>query len=299
MKPFLKAIIDAQNSDGGWGFLPARSSNTECTALCLMALQDLSAAGAESRAEGALRWLIRRQHPQGSWPLSDLSTEPSWTTALATIALARYPEHQEHTAAAAGWLLRQEGRKPGLLARWLAAVLYRNNKIELNPDLIGWPWLPSTFSWVEPTSYALVALKKIRRTVVLAGMDDRIKQGELMIYDRMCPGGGWNYGNSKVFGEALWPYPDITAVALIALQDHVAAEGNRESLAALRKMMQETQSGLALSWGAICLAIYGDNISIWRRQIENGFEKSGFLGEVKTIALSLMALNNGAQTLRI
>ena len=174
-----------------------------------------------------------------------------------------------------------------------------SNAVALNPDLKGWAWVPRTFSWVEPTSYALVALKQVRTHVAAKNLEERIQQGEMMIYDRMCSGGGWNYGNSKVFGDALWPYPDVTAVALIALQDHQLNQANRESVSALRKMMQETDSGLALCWGTICLSIYGDETSGWKRQIEKRFQTTGFLGETKTLALALIASVDHVKAFRL
>ncbi|HEX6440109.1 MAG TPA: hypothetical protein VF182_23535 [Candidatus Binatia bacterium] len=200
---------------------------------------------------------------------------------------------------ASDWLLKQEGRTPGILARLIGAFMTPSNAVALNPDLKGWAWVPRTFSWVEPTSYALIALKQTRTAVGTKILAERIQQGELMIYDRMCNGGGWNYGNSKVFGEALWPYPDVTAVALIALQDHQASQANQESLTALRRMMRETDSGLALCWGTICLSIYGGETSQWKRQIEKRYQDTGFLGEIKTLALSLIASVDDAKAFRV
>jgi hypothetical protein len=40
-----------------------------------------------------------------------------------------------------------------------------------------------------------------------------------MLLDRACPGGGWNAGNGVVYGTALAPHPDDTAIALLALRD--------------------------------------------------------------------------------
>ena len=40
-----------------------------------------------------------------------------------------------------------------------------------------------------------------------------------MLIDRACPGGGWNAGNGVVYGTALAPHPDDTAIALLALSD--------------------------------------------------------------------------------
>ena len=97
-----------------------------------------------------------------------------------------------------------------------------------------------------------------------------------MIYDRMCNGGGWNYGNSKVLDYALWPYPDITAMALIAMQDHANEKANQESLQVLSKIARETDSGLALCWAAICLNLYGQDNSDFQRQIEKRFAATCF-----------------------
>jgi hypothetical protein len=299
MDDLVERILSGQNQDGGWGFLPGKSSNTECTSLCLLALDSLGEKQPVASTKRGLDWLVQRQRADGSWPLSDSTNEASWTTALAIIALNRFRKYQLKTRTASDWLLKQEGRTPGVLARLIGAFVSHSNTVALNPDLKGWAWVPRTFSWVEPTSYALVALKQVRTHVAAKNLEERIQQGEMMIYDRMCSGGGWNYGNSKVFGDALWPYPDVTAVALIALQDHQLNQANQESVSALRKMMQETDSGLALCWGTICLSIYGDETSGWKRQIEKRFQTTGFLGEAKTLALALVASLDHVKAFRL
>jgi hypothetical protein len=120
-----------------------------------------------------------------------------------------------------------------------------------------------------------------------------------LIYDRMCENGGWNYGNSRVLGEALWPYPDVTAVALIALQDRAANEANRKSLLALQDMMREAASGIALGWGILCLKLYGEDVQRWERILLANFQKTRFLGETKAVALALLALGEGANLFRV
>jgi hypothetical protein len=299
MDEVVKRILDAQNRDGGWGFLQGKGSNTESTSLCLLALESLGVKRPAANIKRGLEWLTQRQRPEGSWPLNGSSIEPSWTTALGIITLSRFPQYRQQTAGAAHWLLKQEGRKPGVLAQLMSAFSSHKNAVALNPDLKGWPWAPRTFSWVEPTSYALIALKQMRSYLAGTNVEERIHQGELMIYDRICDGGGWNYGNSKVFGEALWPYPDVTAVALIALQDHHVRQPNQESLRALRTMMKETDSGLALCWATICFSIYGDQTYEWKRRIKQRFQMTGFLGETKTLALSLIASATDAEAFRV
>ena len=51
------------------------------------------------------------------------------------------------------------------------------------------------------------------------GADTRIRDGEAVLRDRVCVDGGWNYGNSNVFGKNLPAYIPTTAIALLALQD--------------------------------------------------------------------------------
>jgi hypothetical protein len=295
----LNALIVRQNPDGGWGSTENRSSNTEATSLALSALKPIGGRSVDDRVLRGALWLAARQNPDGGWRLNDVATTGSWTTALAIIALSAFPEYQKRVHDGARWLLQQEGSSPGILAKLILWVTGKGNVNELNPDLVGWSWVPHSFSWVEPTSYALTALKKVRSSLSDDHLHERIRQGEALIYDRMCKGGGWNYGNSRVLDYALWPYPDITAVALIALQDRAAEAANQQSLIALRKAAAETNSGLASSWAAICLRLYGQDIREWRSRIEKGFEKNGFLGETKTLALALLALDGRVNPFRI
>jgi len=293
------ALITLQNPDGGWGATRDRRSNTEATSLAVSALHSLGEESGKDRVIRGALWLTERQNPNGSWRLNDVATAGSWTTALAIIALSAFPEQQKRALDASRWLLTQEGSKPGILAELILWATGKSNLNRLNNDLIGWSWVPNSFSWVEPTSYALTALKKVRSSLPAEAVNERIQQGEAMIYDRMCKGGGWNYGNSKVLDYALWPYPDTTAVALIALQDRAGDQANQESLQALRKTADEANSGLAASWAAISLNVYGQDTRDWQKRVERRFRETGFLGETKTLALALMALNGKANPFRI
>jgi hypothetical protein len=247
----------------------------------------------------AEKWLIERQNADGSWPMAEGLKGPSWSTAFAMLALSESTKSTEHVIRAGRWALEQEGSTIGLLAKLVLALQFQKRAVHLNEDLIGWSWTPDTFSWVEPTSYFLIALKKLKRQLPPKAFQERVPQGELMIYDRMCENGGWNYGNSSVYGERLWPYPDVTAVALIALQDHRERKENQMSLQALGEMAKNTGSGLALGWTALCYVLYGKDGAALKRLLEQRFGKTRFLGETKAIALSMLALGNGARYFRI
>lgn len=292
-------LVATQNPDGGWGVEKGRRSNTEATAFALLGLRSTGNQSLTASIDRGLNWLTERQHTDGSWPLTDQFAQGSWATALAILALVSFETRRQKALQGAEWLLRQKGSDAG----WLTTLLYRiaphRLPVQLNPDLKGWSWTPNTFSWVEPTAYALMALKKLRPYLQGTQAEDRIHQGELLIYDRMCKGGGWNYGNSTVLGEDLWPYPDITALTLIALQDHQAAEANQVSLHALQKMLTHVQSGLALSWSLLCFALYGQDLSSWRALLLKSYEQTGFLGETKILALALLACSDGASVFQV
>lgn len=295
----LNTLIALQNPDGGWGAAQGKRSNTETTSLAVGALHSIGEHSINDRILRGTLWLAGHQNPDGSWRLNDVTTAGSWTTALAIVALAEFPEHRNRVLDAAKWLVAQEGSKPGILAELILWATGKSNINRLNKDLIGWSWVPNSFSWVEPTSYALIALKKTRSLLSEKQVDERIQQGNALIYDRMCNGGGWNYGNSKVLDYALWPYPDITAVALIALQDRAGEAANQESLQSLRKTAEQANSGLASSWAAICLSLYGQDTTEWQKRIEKRFNETGFLGEAKTLALALLGLNGKPSFFRI
>lgn len=295
----LDQLVSLQNPDGGWGSAAGKASNTESTSLAAAALRSLGERSAPDRALRGAIWLIQHQRPDGGVRLNDVSSTGSWTTALAVVALSMFPDHRSAALNGAHWLLRQEGSKPGILAELILFVTGKSKVNKLDRDLIGWSWVPNSFSWVEPTSYALIGLKKMRPMLRDTNVDERIAQGEAMIYDRMCEGGGWNYGNSNVLDYALWPYPDITAIALIALQDRPDAPANRQSIEVLRKLAAETNSGLASAWAAICLDLYGRETREWLDRIDRRFEQTRFLGETKTLALALMAYNAEENPFRI
>lgn len=288
------SLFEGQNTDGGWGAQPGLPSDVEASALGLLALAGL---GAEARvaAGRAVAWLGATQRPDGSWPFRAGHGEPSWATGLAVLALWATGLSRERAGQGARWLLGQFGRRPG----WIALLLYRlwpsAMPVRMNPELRGWPWARDTFSWVEPTAYSLLALKHTLPVLDRRAAEARISEAELMLYDRMCDGGGWNYGNSNVFGTSVPPYPETTALTLVALQDHARVEPNRRSLEALHRMLETARSGLILAWAAICLALYGEEPAALRQALAETWERTRFLGSVRSTALALIALSHQHQ----
>src|SRR6185437_7304260 len=136
-------------------------------------------------------------------------------TGLAVYALGQCGESGMPTKRAVRWLLRSRGRE----SRWLCKWKFRttDRRVRFDPNKFGWPWMPETVSWVFPTAYSLLALKRAHAASHQRLLEFRILRGVEMLYDRICPGGGWNAGNGVVYGSPLTPHADATAVALLAL----------------------------------------------------------------------------------
>ena len=285
----VRALLEAQNVTGGWPSHVGKSTDsTEATALAVLAL---TAAGEPAAAERGARSLARNQRGDGSWSFTSAVDEPSWATSLATLAMA----DRDRGAALRGarWLLGLKGRKLGLITSLLHRVSPRTMLVRMNPDLQGWPWRKDAASFVEPTAYAVMVLKRLRRELGEA-VEARIVEAEAMLYDRMCRAGGWNYGNSVVLDVDLPPYADATAIALIGLQDRRADTRIGLSLDVLRRLAADVGSGPALAWATLCLAAYGEPVAELQRRLARRYTETAFLGETRTLALAILAAHNPA-----
>ena len=99
----LDFLLDAQNSDGGWGYFPGKRSWLEPTVYAMLALDgDGQAQGALQRAWKAVRsW----QLPEGAWRGGPQVQEPHWTTALAVTLHVARGQFDQPFRAGVDWLL--------------------------------------------------------------------------------------------------------------------------------------------------------------------------------------------------
>ena len=256
------ALQARRNHDGGYGPYPHTPSTTESTAWAALGL------ASTDDAESAVAWLLDHQLPSGAWPHSEQAPEPSWMTSAALLALAKEPSAREAVRRGGTWLLRQRGRASPLLTRLFYRFWPERVQVRLDIDLRAWAWTGNAFSWCEPTAMAMLCLDRLDRQLVPGTIEFRLREGERLLLDRVCAGGGWNYGNSWVLGEELWPYPDTTALALLALHRHRDHPTVVESLDALGRMLQEHDSSLSLALGILCLEQYGMDANQYRRRLE-------------------------------
>jgi len=283
-KPLERALRAAQRPNGGWPAGPGGPVSTEATALAVMALERRAPAVA-SRGTG---WLLEHQRPDGAWSSMEGVALPGWTTSLAALALTR--SHPEAARMGATWLMEHRGRTFPWWTKLFMWLFPGRAVVELDPALRGWAWLPGTFSWVEPTAYAILALRALR-----PGSPERVArhvdEAERMLLDRVCADGGWNYGNSRVLGEELWPYPDTTAIALLALVDRERVDAVRRSLDTLGRMMADTDSGLSLALSILCFDAFAIDAVALRDRLRARTDGIVRHGDTRSVALGLVALD--------
>lgn len=241
-------LAATQNADGGWGYAPGAASNAEATALSLLAIADMqpSPPGLASAAA----FLQARRRPDGAFALSPAVDEPSWATPLAAVALGRFGD-SDAVAPAVDWLLNA----PAFVLRPTPAIY------GYDTTLAGWPWTSGDYSFVEPTSAAVVFLKQQGQ----AG-HARVREAVMLLHNRALPAGGWNYGESVVLGNTLLPAIVPTAMALLALADE--PDDTTSAAVAWLSAQQGTITSLfSLGWASIAMNVLGLLDDFWTADV--------------------------------
>jgi uncharacterized protein (DUF362 family) len=202
----LETLVSRALPMGGWGYAPDQEAHLEPTCLALLALRQHSAPRFQDVWLKALGWIQSCRRDDGTYRLQRGRPEAVWATGLVVFLEAAHsavgPGHEQSVTA----LLGVEGRAE-------ASAADGEDINDIDSRLVGWPWAENNFSWVEPTSWAVLALRRAGR-----GEHPRVLEGQKLLLDRTLPEGGLNYGNRRIFGVPLEPIPGPTALALLALQ---------------------------------------------------------------------------------
>ena len=177
-------LVKTQIPETGWGYYPHTSQAfPEPTCYSLLAL-----ANTAFQPHTALNWLASLVNANGQLYLPG-DDSPNWGTAHLVIALTRLGQLPTVRQMSIDWLLN-----------WKSNYTETNEMVAIDTSLVGCSWISDTFSWVHPTSYAVLALK-------MAGLEahDRVKEAEILLLDRMCQQGGWNFGNPEVLDAPMAP----------------------------------------------------------------------------------------------
>lgn len=286
----LPFLLNSQNSDGGWGFRTDTHSRVEPSAWAVIALSEPGSSEKVSEpAARGLNFLKSCQLPDGSWAASPEGQEGAWVTALACWALLWRQEFAENVGRGLAWLCAE---RPGEAQTWWRVIrtLRGAQRLSSQKDsYYGWSWTHGTASWVEPTSFALMVLDAAPKELSQAAAR-RSKLARAMLYDRMCPGGGWNCGNPMVYGVAGVPQIGTTAWALLALRRSPDRMENRVSLEWLEQAWPKVQSPASLALSRLALEVYGRDTSKLAADLREQIDKAEVPLNIPTVSWSTLAL---------
>ena len=272
-------LIAARNPDDGWGYSSqSGQSAPEPSCYSLLALADHPEPPDRQRTHvlhsdvirNGLSFLHRRIGPDGGVRYEG-DADLHWSTSLAAFTLARLDPDSPTLRACIRRLLTMRGSLD---------------------KAVGWPWTERTYSWVEPTCYALLALKA-------AGHGDhlRVAEAQRMLQARTCAGGGWNQGLVTALHQQLSPLPVQTALAILALQrDTESHTAVVRATAVLRAGLVSRPTVLSLAWATLALHGIGEDVGGFPAALEARQESNGsWRDAVHLTALSVLALKAGTE----
>ncbi|MBA3886598.1 MAG: hypothetical protein H0X67_12840 [Acidobacteria bacterium] len=264
-------LLGSRNPDGGWGYYPGKSSRLEPTCWALLALGERA-----TDASVLARWPV-----EGGLLLERPAGAPNFAFhGLGLLALhALRIEHAAGTPALVRGIQAVKGR-----------ALRPSDINRQDNSLAAWSWIPETFSWVEPTAWCLLALKKWRGAPGVKIDDRRVDTAERLLIDRACLVGGWNYGNSNMLGQELKPYVATTALGVLAMQDQQAVPEIARSIDYLQANASKELSGLSLSLSMLALQAVGKSSGPVRDLLVRQGDASLELKNQLAVATSLYAL---------
>jgi uncharacterized protein (DUF362 family) len=265
---FLNIFVSQAHADGGWGYAPGQPAQLEPTCLGLLALALASEGRSEGQSEGltgestvappspscspfpppisreidmARSFLARAACADGSYRPRVGRGEAVWPTSLVLFTRAVLGDPAEELRRTAGFLLGLRGQVPDNPE---AGELH-----DIDLMLTGWPWGERNFSWVEPTTWACLALRRLGH-----GGHPRAQEGERLLLDRAMDDGGINYGNRRVLGKLTEPIPGPTALMLIALQ----GQDHPRIVPAVHYLVDQLRTADLehLCWGKLALDLY-------------------------------------------
>jgi hypothetical protein len=226
--------------------------------------------------EQALSRFSDEQLDDGRVCISPKHPDAFWPTSLAILAWYGSTGHTGSQSRAVNFLLNNSGkhyeRKP-------------DSASAHDTSISGWPWIENTHSWVEPTALALVSLRASGHE-----KHPRAIEAKNMLMDRQLPVGGWNYGNTSVFGTELHSMPGPTGISLQALAALLPREQIENSLIYLKTTVEKLYTPFALGWSLLGLSAWNERPANSQALILSSLERQKRYGPYPTSLLSLLVL---------
>lgn len=242
---WIGATLDRLAAAPQWRYRPGGTAATEPTALAAWAL---AAAGRPDAARRGLAWLSERQATDGSLGVSASEAAPCWPTCLAVLAWTAGErvgvpgDWRAPTDRAVQWILGLTG-----------VAMPKLEHFGHDSALVGWPWVAGTHSWVEPTAWALWALRAVGHAEHV-----RARQAARLLVDRLLPEGGCNYGNTIVLDQVLRPHLLPSGLCLAALAGEADSDGRiGRTIDYLAREIRAAASTASLCYALLGLAAVG------------------------------------------
>jgi hypothetical protein len=282
-----ETLRSRQMKSGGWAYFDSVQESLEATCLAELAL----APERHANSSEAILFLLKSQLSDGGWPAFLGDSEGSWTTALALCTLNSTGDFTAAREKAFRWLCTERGREGHWFWRWKFKTSDRN--VRFDPDKYGWPWVTGSASWVIPTAFSIIAIEQFTVCNRSEESEKRIHLGVEMLLDRECVDGGWNSGNSLVYGVPLRPHVEATAIALLALQDEQRIEMVQKSLSWLRQNAASVDSVSSLAWCILTLFVYQESVEPLKNRLATIMGDGREVRNNATLATALLALKCG------
>jgi hypothetical protein len=111
-----------------------------------------------------------------------------------------------------------------------------------------------------------------------------------MLFDRMCPGGGWNAGNPLVYGVPGKPAVSPTVWALLALRHALSRTEVIQSLDWLESVHGSILGPGSIALSHICLEAFGRSTEVVEGRLQTCHESNEFMGDTLAFAWAALAL---------
>ena len=230
----LEMLRSCVSSDGGWGYRADQPAHLEPTCLALLAGAESGWPAIELHAAGDGSYRLARGRPQAVWPTALVL----FTKAKSNIPAAQLKPIIDKLLTIEGKVVRLETSDAG----------------DIDAGLLGWPWASDTFSWVEPTAWACLALRAAGQ-----GHHPRVQEGLRLLLDRAFDHGGANYGSRVILGKQTEAIPGPTAILLLALQGVKDQPRIDAAKGYLRVVAGQTTDVENLAWIKIALSCHADD----------------------------------------
>lgn len=274
MKEWIEKLSIRACSDGGFVDRPGGGYRPDATAWAVIAIK--ASGGLEDLANTARERLRKDQMKDGRVCVIPDYRKAYWPTALAVMAWHGSPEYLDSQSSAIQFLLSKSGK------HWKKRP---DSILGHDPAIKGWPWIENTHSWVEPTSLVLLSLE-----VAGQNQHERSLEARRMLLDRQLETGGWNYGNTTVFGQTLRPMPESTGMALSALAGRIPRERVASSIVYSQERINSLLTPLSLSWALLGLSAWDKRPGNAEDLIFRSLSRQAVYGIYDTSQLSILII---------